>query len=107
MTKCHLSTGYVIAARSTCAYHEATRFRSACFILGLNQRRSPPLHSVHQRKGRTLLQTALHELAYGRAYQNSEDRTASLATWTNQCNWHRPHATLKKINHQPTRPRGQ
>ncbi len=34
--------------------------------------------------------------AYAQTYQNSEERTAALISFTHQYNWHRPHASLNQ-----------
>ena len=45
-------------------------------------------------KAERLIQTALREWAYSRAYDNSQQRAVELPRWLHQYNWHRPHASL-------------
>lgn len=37
------------------------------------------------------IQSALREWAYGRVYDNSDQRRQALPAWTHFYNWHRPH----------------
>ena len=42
-------------------------------------------------KAERFIQSALREWAYGRTYENSEQRRQALPVWTHFYNWHRPH----------------
>jgi transposase InsO family protein len=53
------------------SFHSAL-FSEACLELGITQ-------------------SALREWAYGRTYENSEQRRRALPAWTHFYNWHRPH----------------
>jgi transposase InsO family protein len=48
-------------------------------------------------KAERFIQTVLHEWAYARAYQNSDERRQKLVYWLHQYNWHRPHTSLNKL----------
>jgi transposase InsO family protein len=74
------------------------RFHNACQALGLSHRRTRPYTPRTNGKAERFIQTALREWAYAQIYQNSEQRTAALISFTHQYNWHRPHASL---NQQP------
>jgi transposase InsO family protein len=78
------------------ACYKANRFTRTCDQLGLKHRRTRPYTPRTNGKAERFIQTILNEWAYARTYQNSEDRTAALALWTHQYNWHRPHASLKQ-----------
>ena len=82
-----------------CAHRQRRRLSFARLRPGLPCPRPqapphPSLHSAHQRKSRTLIQTALREWAYARPYQHSDQRSQELRSWLHQYNWHRPHASL-------------
>jgi transposase InsO family protein len=40
------------------------------------------------------IQTAIREWAYGKPYNNSEERTEALKLWLHYYNHHRPHSVL-------------
>lgn len=42
-------------------------------------------------KAERFMQSALSEWAYGRTYDNSEQRRAALPVWNHFYNWHRHH----------------
>jgi transposase InsO family protein len=79
------------------ACYKANRFRTACSILGLKHRRTRPYTPRTNGKAERFIKTTLNEWAYARTYQNSQERTATLHTWTHQYNWHRPHASLNQL----------
>lgn len=79
------------------ACYKANRFRSVCAILDLKHRRTRPYTPRTNGKAERFIKTALNEWAYAYTYQNSEQRTATLQTWTHQYNWHRPHASLNQM----------
>jgi len=66
------------------------RFEKACKSLGLKHRKTRPYTP------RTNGKAALREWAYAQTYQNSEQRTAALLSFTHQYNSHRPHASLNE-----------
>ena len=66
-------------------------FAAACRELGLKHRLTRPYTPRTNGKAERFIQTALREWAYARAYQNSNERSAELAPWLHQYNWHRPH----------------
>lgn len=76
------------------AAYKAHAFRRLCRRLGLRHRRTRPYTPRTNGKAERFIQTALHEWAYARAYENSEQRAQYLATWLHRYNWHRPHASL-------------
>ncbi len=83
----------VIADNGSC-------YRSKSFRARLQTPRPAP--SLHQArhpkdhgKAERLIQTALREWAYARAYHNSDQRSGELPYWLHRYNWHRPHGSLK------------
>jgi transposase InsO family protein len=78
--------------------YKANHFARICVRLGLKHRRTRPYTPRTNGKAERFIKTAINEWAYACTFQNSHDRTASLAVWTHQYNWHRPHASL---NQQP------
>lgn len=76
--------------------YKANRFARACNQLGLKHRRTRPYTPRTNGKAERFIKTAINEWAYARTYQNSEERTSTLQTWTHQYNWHRPHASLNQ-----------
>ena len=75
--------------------YRSKTFRAACKRLGLRQIFTKPYTPKTNGKAERFIQTALREWAYARAYQNSDQRSAELATWLHRYNWHRPHGSLK------------
>ena len=69
-------------------------FAKACRRLGLTHRRTRAYRPRTNGKAERLIQTALHEWAYARAYENADQRAAHLPHWLHDYNWHRPHASL-------------
>ena len=69
-------------------------FARACRQLGLKHRRTRPYTPRTNGKAERFIQTALREWAYGRSYQNSQQRADALPAWIHQYNWHRPHASI-------------
>jgi transposase InsO family protein len=70
--------------------YRSKTFRAACKRLGLRQIFTRPYTPKTNGKAERFIQTALHEWAYARAYQNSDQRTAELSDWLHRYNWHRP-----------------
>lgn len=70
------------------------RFQRLCRRLKLKHLRTRPYTPRTNGKAERFIQTALHEWAYARCYDNSEQRAAHLPVWLHHYNWHRPHASL-------------
>lgn len=66
-------------------------FRKACLELGITQKFTRAYRPQTNGKAERFIQSALREWAYGRAYENSEQRRQALPAWTHFYNWHRPH----------------
>ncbi len=77
------------------ACYKAFAFHDACRTLGLKHIRTKPYTPKTNGKAERFIQTALHEWAYARAYQNSGQRAHHLPYWLHRYNWHRPHGSLK------------
>lgn len=76
------------------ACYISSSFARACRRLGLKHQRTRAYRPRTNGKAERLIQTALHEWAYARAYEDSEQRTRHLPNWLHYYNWHRPHASL-------------
>ena len=87
-----VSVDRVMTDNGSC--YKSFAFRDACRRLGLKHIRTRAYTPKDQRQGRALIQTALREWAYARAYQNSRQRTDELPRWLHRYNWHRPHHSL-------------
>ncbi|AWN16837.1 Mobile element protein [Salinisphaera sp. LB1] len=74
--------------------YKSAVFAKACRRLGLKHKRTRPYRPRTNGKAERLIQTALHEWAYARAYDNADQRAAHLPHWLHDYNWHRPHASL-------------
>ena len=74
--------------------YKAKTFATACKDLKLKHIRTKPYTPKTNGKAERLIQTALREWAYARAYATSEKRKAQLPEWTHMYNWHRPHGSL-------------
>jgi transposase InsO family protein len=48
-------------------------------------------------KAERFIQSALREWAYGRIYENSDQRRQALPAWTHFYNWHRPHHGINLV----------
>lgn len=48
-------------------------------------------------KAERFIQSALREWAYGRTYENSDQRSAALPLWNHFYNWHRPHHGINLV----------
>ena len=75
--------------------YRSKTFRAACKRLGLRQIFTRPYTPKTNGKAERFIQTAFHEWAYARAYENSDQRSAELLSWLHRYNWHRPHGSLK------------
>lgn len=69
-------------------------FASACAALGIKHKFTRAYRPQTNGKAERFIQSALREWAYGWTYQNSAQRTRSLASWQHHYNWHRPHAGI-------------
>ena len=69
-------------------------FASACAELGITHKFTRAYRPQTNGKAERFIQSALREWAYGRTYQNSAQRTRTLASWQHHYNWHRPHAGI-------------
>jgi transposase InsO family protein len=72
------------------SFHSAL-FSEACLELGVTQKFTRAFRPQTNGKAERFIQSALREWAYGRRYENSEQRQQALAAWTHFYNWHRPH----------------
>lgn len=90
----HLGVRFKQVLTDNGACYGSRAFAKACRRLGLKHRRTRPYRPRTNGKAERLIQTALHEWAYARAYDNSEQRAAHLPHWLHDYNWHRPHASL-------------
>ena len=66
-------------------------FGEACLELGIQQKFTRAYRPQTNGKAERFIQSALREWAYGRAYENSEQRRESLPAWNHFYNWHRQH----------------
>lgn len=69
-------------------------FRDACVELGISQKFTRAYRPQTNGKAERFIQSALREWAYGWTYQNSAQRTETLAHWQHHYNWHRPHSGI-------------
>ena len=74
--------------------YRSKTFRAACKRLGLRQIFTRPYTPKTNGKAERFIQTAFHEWAYARAYENSDQRSAELLSWLHRY-MHRPHGSLK------------
>ncbi len=72
------------------AFHSAA-FGAACLELGMAQKFTRAYRPQTNGKAERFIQSALREWAYGRAYENSEQRLLALPIWNHFYNWHRRH----------------
>jgi transposase InsO family protein len=70
------------------------RYAKALRMLKIKHLRTRPYTPKTNGKAERLVQTALREWAYARAYDNSDQRAAELPHWLHRYNWHRPHGSL-------------
>lgn len=77
------------------ACYRSRGFAKLCRRLKLRHIRTRPYTPRTNGKAERFIQTALHEWAYARAYDNSGERGEYLPRWLHRYNWHRPHASLK------------
>ena len=66
-------------------------FSQACLELGITQKFTRAYRPQTNGKAERFIQSALREWAYGRIYENSDQRRAALPLWNHFYNWHRPH----------------
>lgn len=72
------------------SFHSAM-FSEACLELGITQKFTRAYRPQTNGKAERFIQSALREWAYGRTYDNSEQRRHALPAWTHFYNWHRLH----------------
>jgi transposase InsO family protein len=72
-------------------------FRDTCKRLDIAPKRTRFYTPRTNGKAERFIKTAIHEWAYARSYENSEQRRQHLQPWTHQYNWHRPHASLNQM----------
>jgi transposase InsO family protein len=77
--------------------YTARGFLRSCGELGIRPRRTRPYTPRTNGKAERFIQTALREWAYACTYQNSDERTRALLSFTHQYNWHRPHAGINQL----------
>jgi transposase InsO family protein len=70
------------------------RYAKALRMLTIKHLRTKPYTPKTNGKVERLVQTALREWAYARAYDTSDQRAAELPNWLHRYNWHRPHGSL-------------
>jgi transposase InsO family protein len=70
----------------------------ACRAMGIGHLRTQPYRPRTNGKAERFIQTLLREWAYGRVFQTSAHRTATLTPWLNHYNFTRPHGAL---SHKP------
>jgi transposase InsO family protein len=73
-------------------------FTTACHQLGLRPSRTRPYRPRTNGKAERFIQTMLHEWAYVRRYDTSDERNLELPHWIDYYNQRRPHGAL---GHQP------
>ena len=72
------------------AFHSAA-FAAACLAMGIEQKFTRAYRPQTNSKAERFIQSALRERAYGRAYENSEQRLLALPVWNHFYNWHSRH----------------
>ena len=90
-----ITTHRVLTDNGPCFY--AHRFAQTCRDLAITHKRTRIYTPRTNGKAERFIQTAIHEWAYARRYENSADRAAQLKPWTHLYNWHRPHASLNQM----------
>ena len=75
--------------------YRAHAMRDAVQALGLKHRFTRPYTPKTNGKAERFIQTSLREWAYAHAYSHSAQRSARLALFLHNYNWHRPHHALK------------
>jgi len=71
------------------------RYAKALRMLKIKHIRTKPYTPKTNGKAERLVQTALREWAYAKAYDTSDQRANDLPIWLHRYNWHRPHGSLK------------
>ena len=85
----HVPIQRVITDNGKC-FHSAL-FGAACLQLGIAQKFTRAYRPQTNGKAERFIQSALREWAYGRVYENSNQRQQALPAWTHFYNCHRPH----------------
>jgi transposase InsO family protein len=78
------------------SFHSAA-FSEACLELGITQKFTRAYRPQTNGKAERFIQSALREWAYGRVYENSDQRRAALPLWNHFYNWHRPHHGINLV----------
>ena len=77
--------------------YRSRAFAHACKRLGLRHIRTRPYTPRTNGKAERFIQTALHEGAYAKAYDTSQQGAAELPYWVHLYNWHRPHGSIGAV----------
>jgi len=77
--------------------YRSRAFARACRRLKLKHIRTKPYTPRTNGKAERFIQTLLREWAYARAYLNSRQRAQELPFFMHRYNWHRPHASIRRI----------
>jgi transposase InsO family protein len=72
-------------------------FSQVCLEMGITQKFTRAYRPQTNGKAERFIQSALREWAYGRAYENSEQRRQALPIWNHFYNWHRPHHGINLV----------
>jgi transposase InsO family protein len=80
------------------ACYKSGDFAAQCRALGIGQRRTRPYTPRTNGKAERFIATLTGEWAYGRRYDNSDQRRRALPAWLDHYNRQRPHGAL---GHQP------
>ena len=78
--------------------YRSGRWQRTCAELDVKPKKTRPYRPQTNGKAERFIQTLLREWAYGRVYQNSDERGAALRPYVSHYNWHRGHGSL---NYQP------
>ena len=76
------------------AYTNSRRYRSVLEALGARHKRTRPRRPQTNGKAERVIQTLLHEWAYGRAYTTNRERQEALPVFVDFYNRQRPHMAL-------------
>lgn len=72
-------------------------FGEACLELGITQKFTRAYRPQTNGTAERFIQSALREWAYGRIYENSDQRRQALLAWTHFYSWHRPHHGINLV----------
>ena len=74
--------------------YRSKEFKAMREAFGLKHSRTRPYRPRTNGKAERLIQTVLHEWAYGPTWHGSDERNQALAAWLHFYNHHRPHSAL-------------